>query len=89
MIAVIWKPEKNEELKKDPTRPSFDDVLEAIAEGGYRDVLRNKNHPDQVVLVVMIQGYAHAVPCRILGTLMFLRTVFPSRILQKTYGGRK
>lgn len=86
MIGLVWKPEKNVELKRDPNRSSFDDVVEALAAGGYRDALRNRNHPDQMILVVEIEGYAHAVPYRIVGTMMFLRTVYPSRELQKKHG---
>lgn len=83
-----WKPEKNE-LLRDLGRPSFEDVLEALAGGGFRDVLTNPNYPDQKILIVMIAGYAHAVPFKETRDLFFLFTVYPSRAYQKRYGGKK
>ncbi|MBX2987092.1 MAG: hypothetical protein KF802_04265 [Bdellovibrionaceae bacterium] len=70
-------------------RPCFEDVLEALAEGGFRDVLINPNYPDQKILIVMIDNYAHAVPFKETTDLFFLFTVYPSRAYQKQYGGKK
>lgn len=85
MKAWVWKAEKNELLKK-MGRPCFEDVLEALIDGGFRDVLVNSNYPDQKILIVMIDGYAHAVPFKEAENVFLLFTVYPSRAYQKRYG---
>jgi hypothetical protein len=88
MKSWVWKPEKNERLKE-MGRPSFEDVLEALENGGFRDVLMSSNYPDQKILIVMIDDYAHAVPFKEIEEIFFLFTVYPSRAYQKQYGGKK
>jgi hypothetical protein len=69
----------------------FDQVIEAIGKGQILDDLRNKNHPKQRLLVVKIQNYIYAVPYVINkkeGTI-FLKTVYPSRVLTKKYLKRR
>ena len=43
--------------------------------------------PFQEVLVVQIDGYAHAVPVEENEHFLVLKTVFPSRKLNERYGG--
>jgi hypothetical protein len=88
MKSWVWKPEKNKKLKE-MGRPSFEDVLDALEKGGFRDVLSSSNYPDQKILIVMIDSYAHAVPFKEAEEVFFLFTVFPSRAYQKRYGGKK
>ena len=88
MKSWAWKPEKND-LLKEMGRPCFEDVLDSLINGGFRDVLRNRNYPEQRILVVMIDDYAHAVPFKETKELFFLFTVFPSRAYQKRYGGKE
>ena len=88
MKSWAWKPEKND-LLKEMGRPCFEDVLDALANGGFRDVLSNSNYPDQKILIVIIDGYSHAVPFKETKGLFLLFTVFPSRTYQKRYGGKK
>lgn len=83
-----WKPEKNK-LLKEMGRPCFEDVLEAVINGGFRDVIVNPNYPDQKILILMIDNYAHAVPFKEEEEIFFLFTVYPSRAYQKRYGGKK
>ena len=88
MKSWTWKPEKNETLKK-MGRPSFEDIVDSLDAGGFRDVLGNPNYPDQYLLVVMVDGYIHVVPFKINQEIFFLFTAYPSRTLQKRYGGNK
>jgi hypothetical protein len=88
MKSWAWKPEKNE-LLKEMGRPCFEDVLEALINGGFRNVLSNPNYPDQKILIVMIDSYAHAVPFKEAESIFFLFTVYPSRAYQKRYGGKE
>lgn len=87
MKSWAWKPEKNK-LLKEMGRPCFEDVLEALTNGGFCDVLSNPNYPVQKILIVMIDGYAHAVPFKETENIFFLFTVYPSRAYQKRYGGK-
>ena len=70
-------------------RPGFEAVLDALANGGFRDVLSNSNYPDQKLLIVIIGDYAHVVPFKETAEIFFLFTVYPSRAYQKRYGGEQ
>ncbi|MBI5139415.1 toxin [Candidatus Nomurabacteria bacterium] len=88
MKSWSWKPEKNKKLLK-MGRPCFEDVLQAIDKGGFRDVLSNPHYPDQNILIVIINDYAHAVPFKETEEVFFLFTVYPSRAYKKQYGGKR
>lgn len=79
--------EKNILLKKS-RGVSFEDVLEAIQKG---NILDDIEHPSskrsqQRVLVIKIKNYVYAVPYveNDQGTI-FLKTIYPSRKLTKSY----
>jgi hypothetical protein len=87
MKLTGWDIAKNEELKAEG-RPSFEEVQAAIDAGGLVDKLENENYPGQQILAVRIDGYMHAVPVEPRGeTEGRPVTVWPSRALQKKYGG--
>jgi len=59
-----WNPEKNEALKAE-RGISFERIVLAIADGDVLDVLRHPKegrYPDQLILVVAVEGYAYLVP---------------------------
>ena len=85
-VNIRFNEEKNFLLQE--TRGiSFDEVVKAIEKGGILDDLKNKNYPKQRVLVVEIKNYVYAVPYVINKErkIIFLKTVYPSRILTKKY----
>ena len=90
---ISFNEEKNQLLKA--TRGiSFEDVLEAFKKGKLlADIAHpSQKHPSQGLYVVEIKGYAYAV-FYILNNRrreIFLKTIYPSRILTKIYlkGGR-
>ncbi len=84
-MKVAWKPEKNEWLKKERDL-SFEKIEEAITSGRFIAVLENKNHKNQVILVVEIDGYVIAVPALIKTRVIFFMTAYPSSMLTKKYG---
>jgi hypothetical protein len=86
MRRLIWKPEKNEKLKRE-RGISFENMEEAIAEGGLLDVLENPAHPNRLLLVISLDGYVHAVSASVEEDLIWLWTAFPSRKLEAVYGG--
>lgn len=88
MKSWAWKPEKNE-LLREMGRPCSEDVLVTLINGGFRDVLSSPNYPNQKILIVMIDDYAHAVPFKEEEEIFFLFTVYPSRVYQKRYGGKR
>ena len=86
-----WKPAKPEELKA-KGRPSFEEVIEAIAEGRVIDSESNQNYPGQTILIVDIPSKSPllcAVPITQIGDEFFLHTVFPSKKYTQRYKGSK
>lgn len=88
-LLVEFDEEKN--LLLQVTRGiSFEMVIEAITKNKILDDLKHKNskkYPRQKMLVIKINNYAYAVPYVInkqRGTI-FLKTVYPSRVLTKKY----
>ena len=85
--SIEFNEEKNILLKKS-RGVSFEDVLKYIEKGYLLDNIPhpNKKYRSQRILVVKIKSYAYAVPYVLdeKGNI-FLKTVFPSRALTKTY----
>ena len=77
-----WDKKKNEELKSED-RPSFEDVVEVIADQGVVKEDKNPNHQDQLIFVVMIDGYPHVVSFEIRGDIFWLIRVYPARKYEK------
>ena len=90
-FSIKFNEEKNQLLKASRV-VSFDDVLKAIKNGkSLADISHpSKKYPHQRMYVVEIQGYAYAVPY-VISTKkqeIFLKTVYPSRLLTKKYSKR-
>jgi len=87
-FSIKFNEEKNQLLKA--TRGiGFEDILGLIKEKKLLDniVHPSKNHPRQRLYVVEVKGYAYAVSY-IINTEkqeIFLKTIYPSRILTKQY----
>ncbi len=85
--VIAWDEEKSRWLKAERGL-SFEAVLAAIEDGR---ILADLAHPDserfghQRVLVVLIDGYACAVPYVVDGETRFLKTIYRSRALQRKY----
>jgi len=65
----------------------FDDVIEAIEKRRIIDDLRHSRKRNQRIMVVKIQNYIYAVPYILdkKKATLFLKTIYPSRILTKKY----
>ena len=84
---VIWDEDKNQKLQSE-RNISFDEISEIILRKEYLDILENKSRPTQLVFVVKINSYIHAVPFVIDDqSNIILKTAFPSRKLHKKYMG--
>ncbi len=87
-MNIDFNEEKNQLLKA--TRGiCFDDVIQAIQEGALLvDISHpNSTYPHQKMFVVNINYYAYAVPYVLDNDrkCLFLKTVYPSRLLTKKY----
>ncbi|MFZ2967788.1 MAG: toxin [Sulfuricurvum sp.] len=81
--------EKNEKLKNE-RRVSFEQVLLAIEEGDLLDDLRHPNsqkYPCQDIFIILIRikNYIYIVPYIETEDEIFLKTIIPSRKLNKVY----
>lgn len=68
----------------------FEDVIEAINKGQLLDDIghfNKKKYPNQKILVVKLKNYVYAVPYVIdkKRKTKFLKTIYPNRMLTKTY----
>ena len=84
---LVWKPEKNEWLKKERGL-SFEQIEEAIFHGGLKGIVINRLHSDQIIIAVLVEKYLIAVPATVRGTVVLFRTAYHSRKLNKRYGGK-
>ncbi len=86
----VWDAAKNAWLKH-VRGISFEEILEALAEGGLLDTLEHPNpkYTGQKLLVVKIKEYVHLVPFEETGDEIHLKTIIPSRKQTKKYGGAK
>lgn len=87
MKPFRWSHEKNEQLKAE-RQISFEEIMLAIERDGLLDVLQHTNpekYPNQLVLVVAIEGYAYLVPFVEGADYYFLKTVIPSRKATRDY----
>ena len=87
LIRVEWNNEKNEKLKEERDI-CFEDVERLILDGKLLDVkphFNTKKYPDQKIMSVKLKGYIHYVPFVINYDTLFLKSIIPSRKLNKTY----
>lgn len=81
MKEIRWNETKNTELRRS-RGVSFEEIVNAIATGGLRDVLKHRNaarYPRQSVFVVELRDYAYLVPFVEETDYYFLKTIIPSR----------
>lgn len=81
-------------LLKETRNVSFEDVLKAIEKNYILDNLEHRDkqkRSNQRILVVKIKNYIYAVPYVIddQKKTIFLKTIYPSRVLTKRYLAKK
>jgi uncharacterized DUF497 family protein len=87
-VEIVWDKKKNERLIIERGL-SFDEVTDMILSEEYLDILENPKRTNQLVFVLSLRHYTHAVPFIIdENERIVLKTIFPSRKLHKKYGGR-
>jgi len=89
-VGVSYRVGYNEEknlLLKETRGICFEDIIEAYEKGKILDDIKNKTHPNQRMLVVKLNKYIYAVPYVVdeKKRTIFLKTIYPSRVLVKKY----
>jgi len=85
---IVWDEKKNIKLKLG-RNISFETVSEIIVNKQYLDILDNPSRVDQNLFVIEVNKYIYAVPFIIdKESNIVLETIFPSRKLNKIYGGK-
>jgi uncharacterized DUF497 family protein len=78
-IVYEWNEEKNIILSKERD-VSFEDVIFALKNDKLLDIILSPTHNGQRCLVIEIKSYAYVVPyVQVNATMMFLKTIYPSR----------
>jgi len=86
-----WDDAKNEKLKAE-RGIGFEEIVYHIARGHLLDILEHPNrarYGGQRVFVVQREDYAYLVPFVEDDTLVFLKTIIPSRKATKRYLGEE
>jgi uncharacterized DUF497 family protein len=89
-MNFIWDLEKNILLKKE-RGVCFEDVVSQINEDNILDIIKHPNtkkYPSQMIYIVVLQNYVHMIPFVKDEDNIFLKTIVPSRKMNKLYGGK-
>jgi hypothetical protein len=83
---ILWDDEKNKILVRE-RGVSFEMASTEIAEGRCLDVIPHPSRLNQKIFVIRLNDYVYAVPfVRDDEGNFFLKTIYPSRELNKLYG---
>lgn len=85
-MDIRWNESKNQILKRE-RNVKFEDIVEIIQSGNEIDIIPHPKRSNQRIIIVRIHGYIYAVPFIEEENGIFLKTIFPSRDLNKQYGG--
>lgn len=82
-----WNEEKNKRLLA-IRGVGFEEVVVAIQHGHLLGIVNGKapKYTHQRIFVVFIDGYTYAVPFVEDEKTIFLKTIYPSRVLHKQFG---
>ena len=89
MKSYVWNDEKNQLLQNE-RGISFEDIVDAISNGDLLDSIKNpssEKYSNQSVFIVNVKGYVYCVPYVEDESIIFLKTIFPSRKMKKRYLG--
>jgi uncharacterized DUF497 family protein len=82
-----WNLEKNK-LLKDERGVCFEDVVSQIYEDNVLEIIKHPNelkYPNQKIYIILLQNYIHMIPFVKNGEEIFLKTIVPSRKMNKLY----
>jgi hypothetical protein len=86
--VIKWDPAKDKWLKKS-RGVSFQEISSLILSDAYLDILENPSRPNQDIFILSVEGYIWVVPFVVdeAGDII-LKTAYPSRKMNKKYGGK-
>lgn len=87
MKLFRWAHDKNEQLKAQ-RNISFEQIVVAVEVDGLLDILEHpsrERYPNQLIFVVVVDGYFYLVPFVEESDCYFLRTIIPSRKATRDY----
>ena len=67
----------------------FEDVITQLESGNILDIIKHPNEEkylNQKIYILLLQGYVHMVPYVKIEKEIFLKTIVPSRKMNKLYG---
>lgn len=84
--GIEYSEEKNQ-LLKETRGVCFEDVIDVYEKGKVIDDINSKTHPSQRMLIFGVNKYIYAVPYVVnkKNKTIFLKTIYPSRVLVKNY----
>lgn len=87
---VRWNEAKNRQLQE-RRGISFERIAELYEKEEFEAIVKHETRPNQLILVMRIDGYTWAVPFVVEddGKTLFLKTAYPSRKLHRHYGGEQ
>jgi uncharacterized DUF497 family protein len=88
-MTFDWNDDKNEQLKRERSI-SFEEIVLCISEGLVVDILHHPNpekYPNQYLYLINLNNYIYVVPYvkNENEDVIFLKTIFPSRMYTKKY----
>lgn len=85
-----WDEDKNTRLIQ-ARGIGFEEIVVAIQHGHLLAVTHGKEpkYAHQFIFVVFVDGYTYAVPFIEDSDKIFLKTIYPSRVLHKQYSGER
>ena len=89
MKKIVWNEEKNQLLKLQ-REISFENVLDEIENGnilGRKVHPNSQKYPNQEIFIIKLNDYIYYIPFVENDKEIFLKTIIPSRKLNKEYKG--
>ncbi|MBI5192827.1 MAG: toxin [Nitrospirae bacterium] len=82
---IIWDEDKNKKLKLE-RNISFETISEIILGKKYLDILEHPSKNNQLIFIIELNNYIYSVSFVVdAESNIILKTVYPSRKLQKKY----
>lgn len=82
---ISWDAQKEKWLKVN-RGINLELVSQLIKDREIVDILDNPSYPGQIIIIIVLYGYIHCVPCLVGNDFLIIKTVYPNRKLNRLYG---
>jgi uncharacterized DUF497 family protein len=86
-MNIIYDKKKADRLLRERSI-DLEDIAVLLTEHRFLTMLDHDTRPNQKIYVVEYKGYVHAVPCIVEGQTVIIKTAYPTRKLNKKFGGK-